>query len=45
MVYGGTRTWSSSVLESKVSLINFIKEEGSFVHMDTTKTLFHVKST
>ena len=27
MVYGGTRTWSSSVLESNVSLIELIKDE------------------
>ena len=43
--YGATSVFMLSVFASSVSLIDLINGSGSLVHIETTNTLFHVKST
>ena len=45
MVYGGTSVWISTSWTFSACLISGISRAASLVHIDTTKTLFHVKST
>ena len=45
MVYGGTNVCISTSCTRSASCMSGMSRAASFVHIDTTNTLFHVKST